>query len=128
MSPNAVLAMLSGLDLVDAHTHLVGGRLGARGLHDILLYHMAVSELYAAGCPSGARLTQFPGWPDRAEAHGRIREALPYLRHVRNTHISWGIRTLLRDLYGWTEELTEANWLRLDDLIRERADDRRWQR
>jgi glucuronate isomerase len=123
-----VLAMLSSLDLVDAHTHLVGGRLGARGLHDILLYHMAVSELYAAGCPSGARLTQFPGWPDRAEAHARIREALPFLGAVRNTHISWGIRTLLRDLYGWTEPVTEANWLRLDDLIRERADDRRWQR
>jgi hypothetical protein len=121
-------AMLAGLDLVDAHTHLVGGRLAARGLHDILLYHMAVSELYAAGCPDGARLTQFPGWPDRAEAHARIRAALPYLTHVRNTHISWGIRVLLRDLYGWTEPVTEGTWQRLDDLIRERADDRRWQR
>jgi hypothetical protein len=39
----------------DVHTHLVGGPLGARGLHDLLLYHMVVSDLYAAGCPSGAR-------------------------------------------------------------------------
>ena len=56
---------LSEVPMLDIHTHLVGGRLGARGLHDILLYHMVVSDLYAAGCPSGGRLTQYPGWPDR---------------------------------------------------------------
>ena len=31
---------LAELPQFDVHTHLVGGRLGARGLHDILLYHM----------------------------------------------------------------------------------------
>ena len=79
----------------------MGGRLGARGLHDILLYHMAVSDLYAAGCPSGARLTQYPGWPDEKEAHARIEEALPYLPLVRNTSCAWMTRTILADLYGW---------------------------
>ena len=39
--------------ILDAHTHLVGSQLGARGLHDVLLYHMVVSDLYAAGCPIG---------------------------------------------------------------------------
>ena len=53
--------------MLNAHTHLTGGRLTARGLHDILLYHMVVSDLYAAGCPSGARLTEYPGWPSREE-------------------------------------------------------------
>ena len=38
----------------DVHTHLAGGRLGACGLHDLLLYHMVISDLYAAGCRSGA--------------------------------------------------------------------------
>ena len=78
---------LCAVPLMDAHTHLVGGRLSARGLHDILLYHMAVSDLYAAGCPNGARLTQYPGWPSVVEAHRRIKEALPYLPAVRNTSI-----------------------------------------
>jgi hypothetical protein len=31
---------LAQLPMFDIHTHLVGGKLGARGLHDILLYHM----------------------------------------------------------------------------------------
>ena len=130
-STNRVLAdeleeALAELPMFDAHTHLVGGKLGARGLHDILLYHMVVSDLYAAGCPSGARLTQFPGWPTREEAHQRLAEAIPYLHFVQNTSCYWGVRLILRDLYDWNEPITQDNWRRLDGLIRERADDRAW--
>ena len=119
---------LCAVPLLDAHTHLIGGKLGARGLHDILLYHMAVSDLYAAGCPSGARLTQYPGSPSREEAHARLREAMPFLPYVRNTSISWGTRLILKDLYGWSASVTAENWQRLDALIRERADHRAWHR
>jgi glucuronate isomerase len=117
---------LSEIPVLDIHTHLVGGKLGARGLHDVLHYHMVISDLYAAGCPSGARLTQYPGWPTPAEAHARIKEALPYLPLIRNTSSSWGVRLILVDLYGWNEPITENNWRRLDAMIRERADDRAW--
>src|SRR5262245_43431447 len=113
-------AALADLPSFDVHTHLVGGRLGARGLHDVLLYHMVVSDLYAAGCPSGARLTQYPGWPATEEAHARIQEALPFLPDIQNTSSSWGVRCILADLYDWHEPLTPDNWRRLDDLIRER--------
>ena len=119
---------LSEVPLIDVHTHLVGGKLGARGLHDIILYHMAVSDLYSAGCPSGARLTQYPGWPSDDEAHARLREAVPYLPLVRNTFISWGVRIILADLYDWHEPVEADNWQRLDAIIRERADDRAWHR
>ena len=76
---------LAEVPVLDPQTHLVGGQLGAKGLHDVLLYHMAISDLYAAGCPSGARLTQYPDWPSREEAHQRIAEAIPFLPHIRNT-------------------------------------------
>ena len=121
-------AGLAEVPILDIHTHLVGGKLAARGLHDILLYHMVVTDLYAAGCPSGGRLTQFPGWPGEAEAHARIIEALPYLKHIQNTSSSWGVRIILRDLYDWTDPIDETNWRRLDGRIRERADDRSWPR
>lgn len=113
---------------LDIHTHLSGGRLGARGLHDIVLYHMVISDLYAAGCPDGARLTEFPGWPEKAECHRRLERAIPYLPGIRNTSCWWGARMILEDLYGWKDEITADNWRRLDDLIRERADDGRWHR
>ncbi len=119
---------LSGLPVIDVHTHLVAGKLGARGLHDILLYHMSISDLYAAGCPSGARLTEFPGWPTKEEAHQRLAEAIPYVKHTMNTSIGWGVRMILADLYDWHEPIDENNWRKLDDRIRERADDRPWHR
>jgi hypothetical protein len=104
----------------------IDGHLGAKGLHDILLYHMAVSDLYAAGCPSGARLTQYPGWPSDKEAEHRILEAIPYLEHVANTSTAWGIRMTLLDLYNWQEPILASNWRKLDAMIRERAEDRQW--
>jgi hypothetical protein len=130
-SPTTVEQMedaLSEVPVLDVHTHLCGAKLGAQGLHDVLLYHMIVSELYAAGCPSGARLTQFPNWPSRKEAHERILEALPYLRFIQNTSGWWGVRTILGDLYGWRESITAESWRRLDDLIRERSGDPSWAR
>lgn len=117
---------LAEIPVFDVHTHLVGGKLGARGLHDALLYHMVISDLYAAGCPSGNRLSQYPGWPTREEAHVRIDEAVPYLPLIRNTSSYWGFQLIARDLYGWTSPLTADNWRQLDDRIRERADDRPW--
>lgn len=117
---------MEALPILDIHTHLVGGRLGARGLHDVLLYHMVISDLYSAGCPNGARLTQFPGWPTDKEARQRIEEALPFLPDIRNTSSFWGVRIILRNLYGWREDITKENWRKLDGLIRERADDRAW--
>jgi hypothetical protein len=119
-------AALAEVPVLDIHTHLVGGRLGARTLADILLYHMVVSDLYAAGCPSGGRLTQYPGRLADAESRARIEEALPFLPRIRNTSSFWGVRLILGDLYDWHEPITAENWPRLDARIRERADDRAW--
>lgn len=116
---------LAGLPWIDPHTHMDAAHLAARGLDDILLYHMAVSDLYAAGCPSGGRVPE-----DRAEAEAqrRVVEALPYLPKTRNTAMAWGTRIILEDLYDWHESVTAENWERLDALVRERAADPAWPR
>ncbi|OPY85889.1 MAG: glucuronate isomerase [Smithella sp. PtaU1.Bin162] len=123
-----ILEGLRKLSILDTHTHLTCGKLGARGLHDILLYHMVIADLYTAGCPNGARLTEFPGYPSEKEAHTRLKEAIPYLKNIRNTSCFWGVRTILKDLYNWTEEIDSSNWKDLDNRIRERANDRSWHR
>lgn len=123
---DAVLEIVSQLPIVDAHTHLLEDRPAARGLDDIVLYHMAVSELYAAGAPHARRLTEFPGVPDEQERTDRLAAAVPFMQHVKNTSTSWGVRIILRDLYGWNEEVTESNWRRLHGLITERSADPAW--
>lgn len=117
---------LAEVPILDAHSHLVVAKLAARGLHDVVLYHMVVSDLYAAGCPSGNRLTEFPGWPDRSEANFRLAQAIPFLPRIRNTSNAWLVRRILADLFDWHEEITLENWPQLDGLIRERADDVDW--
>lgn len=117
---------LGAIPVIDIHTHLVGGKLGARGLHDVLLYHMVVSDLYAAGCPSGGRLTQFPAWPTEKEAQARLEEAIPFLPHIQNTSSFWGVRFVLADLYQWTLPITMENCAYINELflteIEQRAD------
>ncbi len=119
-------AELRDLPVLDAHTHLTAGRMAATGLQDVLLYHMVISDLYAAGCPSGSRLTQFPGQPNAAEVESRIEEAIPYLPAIRNTSSWWLVRKILAEIYDWTEPVTRDNWRRLDGLIRERSTDPGW--
>jgi hypothetical protein len=53
---------------------------------------------------------------------------LPYLRFIQNTSGWWGVRIILRDLYGWNEPITAQNWRKLDEMVRERADDQGWAR
>ena len=120
-----ILEGLAQIPLLDVHTHLDASHLAARGLHDILLYHMVVSDLVSAGCPSRERLSEDP---DDIEATRRIEEAIPYLDKIHNTSLFWGIKMILRNLYGWNEPITQSNWRRLDGMIRERSFDPVWPR
>ncbi len=116
---------LNATPLLDVHTHLDAAHLSGRGLHDILLYHMLISDLASAGCPTRARLSEDPS---DAEAEARLVEALPYLKFVQNTSIFWGARIIFRDLYNWSEPINPDNWRQLDALIRERTHDPTWAR
>ncbi|HNS21658.1 MAG TPA: hypothetical protein PKH24_14225 [Sedimentisphaerales bacterium] len=113
------------IEAIDAHTHINSSHLAARGLHDVMLYHMVISDLYAAGCPSGARLSDDP---DDEETARRIEEAIPFLEHIQNTSCCWLMRTILSDLYEWKQPVTLANWRDLDARIRSESRDPDWPR
>ena len=103
--------------MIDVHTHIDASHMSARGLHDIMLYHMVISDLYSSGCDDGSRLSEEP---DEAETETRIKNALPYLKYIRNTSCYWGLKIILRDLYGWEDDITEDNWSKLDNIIRDK--------
>ena len=72
------------IEAIDAHTHINSSHMAARGLHDIMLYHMIVSDLYSAGCPSGQRLSDDPDEEkDIASAH------LEKVKRMRELHAKW---------------------------------------
>ncbi len=110
---------ISEIPLIDVHTHIDLSHLSARGLHDLLLYHMVISELYSAGCPNGSRL---PEWPEDAESKARVLNAVPYIPYVKYTSCYSMLKKILSGLYGFHEDITADNWSRLDGLIRERYD------
>lgn len=105
------------LPTTDIHTHIDAKHPCARGLHDILLYHMIITELYSSGCPDGARLSEEP---DEKEVEYRIKSALPYLKNIENTSLYWGLKIILHDLYGWDDKITEENWRELDEIIKQK--------
>jgi glucuronate isomerase len=113
------------LPVFDAHTHVDADHLAARGLHDILLYHMLITELYSAGCPDSERLSEEP---DEEEVTRRIERALPYLPYIENTSCFWICKRILKDLYGWEERITKENWRRLHDIIRTKYTAPSWPR
>lgn len=125
MKNQELFEKICDIKFLDAHSHVDSRHVSARGLHDVLLYHMVISDLYCGGCPDGARLSEMP---DDDEAYYRLERAIPYVKNIRNTSCYWGVRTILKDLYGITEEVDESNWKKIDAAIRERAGDPAWER
>jgi hypothetical protein len=122
---NILSKQIGEIKAIDAHTHINASCMSARGLHDIMLYHMVISELYSAGCPSGQRLSDEP---EQNEKTSRIEEAIPYIEHIQNTSCYWLMRTILRELYGWDKPITLGNWRKLDACICEKSTDPKWAR
>jgi len=50
---NILNKQIDEIEAIDTHMHINASCMSARGLHDIMLYHMVISELHSAGCPSG---------------------------------------------------------------------------
>ncbi len=113
-----LFADLMQMPTVDHHTHIRVDVPTARGLHDVMLYHMLITELYSAGCPDGARLSNYPS---QEEAEERIVRAIPYLKYIKNTALYRIMTVILRDLYDWDKEITLDNWRELDRIIKEKG-------
>ena len=108
--------LIKKIPLIDVHTHIDLMHLSARGLHDVLLYHMIVSELYSAGCPDGNRLSELP---DEMEAKTRLDNAIPFVKYIQYSSCFSIVKRILRDLYGFSGDITAENAKQIDQVIKE---------
>lgn len=125
ISMNEIYKLIAEIPAYDVHTHLDASHLSARGLHDIMLYHMVISDLYSAGCPNGARLSEEPS---ENEIEFRIEQALPYLKYIENTSCYWGMRIILKELYEWEQPITADNWRIIHGIIKTKSENKEWSR
>lgn len=120
-----ILNDLKEIEALDAHSHVDAAHLSARGLHDILLYHMVISDLYSAGCKNGSRLSEDPS---EEEIAFRIEEAIEYIPYIQNTSCYWGMKTILKDLYEWDKPITKENWREIHEIIKKKSQNPLWPR
>ncbi|MEM2929688.1 MAG: hypothetical protein QW797_02365 [Thermoproteota archaeon] len=92
---------VANIPLVDIHTHLDPGRLKAKDLSEIVLYHYIATELASSGMPREILDLQDPD--------ERVRRIIPFLKNVRNTSTFWTLRRVL-SLFNFNEELTEKSF------------------
>jgi glucuronate isomerase len=123
---------LDRVPVVDPHCHLSPARPAAADLADIVLYHHVWIELLSAGLPPETVSTS--GLPHELIDPGlppldRVKAALPYLAHLRNTTCGYLLRTLLADLYDVPGgQLTADNVAAVAAEVARRAADPGWLR
>jgi glucuronate isomerase len=106
--------------IVDPHTHLRADSLGAPDLASLMSYHWVLSELHAVGMPKSDFDIALP--PEE-----RVRRALPYLKRMRNTAMSWCLHRILRDLYDFHDPiLDESNYRDVCDRVAQAAAQPKW--
>src|SRR5262245_52340654 len=103
--------LIDSTPIVDPHTHIRLDAPAAPDLAALMSYHWVQTELKAVGMPEADVDPALP--PDE-----RVRRAIPFLRRMRNTAMSWCFHRILRDLYDFHEpELSEANFRDVLDRV-----------
>ena len=114
--------MIRDTTIVDPHTHVRCDQPNAPDLASLMSYHWVQTELRAVGMPIEDLDPALP--PDE-----RVRRAIPYLRRMRNTAMSWCFYRILRDLYDFYEpNIDESNYRDLLDKVQTSGLDPNWAR
>jgi glucuronate isomerase len=126
-----ITGALNTVKVIDPHCHLDPAQPSARSLADIVLYHHVWIELVSSGM--GQNEVTEEGLPHeladpRMEPFERVRRSIPYLNNIRNTTVGLLLRWLLKDLYGFDDDISQTNVEKLYALVNERGKDRNWEK
>ena len=96
---------ITACPLIDVHSHLPRNQLAAENLESVVLYHMLRYPLRAAG------VLETDLWPGRDihAASGNPANAIASHPKIASTSFAWALRTILRDLYDFDEQLSGEN-------------------
>jgi glucuronate isomerase len=109
--PQRIERIIRDTKIVDPHSHVRCDEPSAPDLASLMNYHWVQTELNAVGQPPEDRDPSLP--PDE-----RVRRAIPYLRRMRNTAMSWCFYRILRDLFDFHDpNLTEENYRDVLDRV-----------
>lgn len=125
MLRDELLKALSQLPAIDVHSHLPRNQLAAKSPDDLMFYHMLLYPMRAAGV-SESKL-----WPPGESFHSKARPVADWLERwpkVRNTGFGWVLRTILKDLYDWHEEITAQSLPRLVKAFADKVAQQDWGR
>jgi hypothetical protein len=125
----AVAEALNAARVIDPHCHLRPYKPSADNLADILLYHHLWIELVSSGMDQ-CNVTK-SGLPHELAdpeipSDVRVRRAVQYVPHIRNTTTGLFFRWIMRDLYDIEEELEEGNCEEIFHRVGERCSDPVW--
>ncbi|MFP4054386.1 MAG: hypothetical protein ACLFV7_11060 [Phycisphaerae bacterium] len=101
---------LCELPAVDVHSHISRDQPGATGLGQVVFYHMVQYPLRAADVDE---TLLWPGGKGFHSATGPFEALFEAWPKIANTGFAWGLRTILKDLYGFDEALSADSLPRL---------------
>ncbi len=106
-------AEISGMPIIDPHTHLQHRTPSAEFIGNIFGYHYIKMELSTAGMDVEKLMN------DSLPTDECLKNALPFIPRIRNTTTWWGFMTICRALGFEDAVINEGNW---QDLCKVAAD------
>lgn len=111
---------ISGMPVIDPHTHLQHKTPSAQFIGNIFSYHYIRMELSTVGMDVQKLMNEsIP--PDE-----RMKNALPYIPKISNTTTWWGFMTICKTLGFEDDTIDEGNFQNLCDLAKETMQSEGW--
>ncbi|NBB94281.1 MAG: hypothetical protein GVY16_00890 [Planctomycetes bacterium] len=108
-----LFATIREIPSIDIHSHLSRDQLVAEDLSKVLFYHMMCYPLRSAGAEEEV-IWPPGGGPGEFKPYATFCDAWP---GMANTGFAWGLRTILRELYGFDEPFTVDSISRLEQTF-----------
>jgi hypothetical protein len=118
-----MLSEIEKIPVIDVHSHLCRDQLAVSHPAQVLLYHMLVYELCAAGASEDVSAPWRGPEEDPEEA---LQKCLPYFSRLSNTGFGWCLGTILRDLYEFDEPVSLESYPRLREAMERKVRQPDW--